>query len=333
MFKRILAIFARDIRVNIRDFITLYIIIAPLILAVGINLLAPSVNDTTVNIALVENENVDMEEYMSQFAKIVLLEDAEAVEKRVGLRDNYFGIIKDGNGYYVLQQGNEPEGLVDYNKLLLTFYEEGLVLEDSNALIHDFDKTVSPLKKLLTSIMILMTSVLGGMLISINIVEEKVDNTVSAINVTPTSRIAFIIGKSLIGFCVALIGSIAVLFITGFGSVNLIQACLVLIAIAFLSMVIGFVEGVKNTDIMEAAGSIKMLFLPLGASVAAVELLSDKWQILFYWIPYYWAYKGLDGILSETITWGALGLYAGITFVLGLAVYFVLSPSVRKGLE
>lgn len=333
MLKKILAVFTRDVKVNMREFITLYIIVAPLIFAVGINLLAPSVNDTTVNIVMVENENVEMEDYMSQFAKIDIVEDIEAVEERVGLRDNYFGIIPKDDGYYILQQGNEPEGLVDYNKLLLTFYEEGLNLEDSNAHIYDFGKTVSPLKKMLVSMVILMTSVLGGMLISINIVEEKVDNTVSAINVTPTSRMAFILGKSIMGFFVALIGSVAILFITGFGNVNILQAMIIFIIVAFLSMVVGFIEGVKNTDIMEAAGSIKMLFLPIGAAIAAVELLSDKWQILFYWIPYYWAYRGLDGILSESITWSSLGLYSGISFAIGLAIYFVLAPGIRKGLE
>jgi hypothetical protein len=316
-----------------REFITLYIIIAPLIFAFGINLLAPSVNDTTVNIAIVEGENQEMEDYMAQFAKINLEKDKEAVEKRVGLRDNVFGVIRDGEGYYVLQQGNEPEGLVDYTSLLLTFYQEGLDIENTNATIYDFDKTVSPLKKMLVSIVIMMCSILGGMLISVNIVEEKVDNTVSAINVTPTSRMSFILGKSLIGFFVAIVGSVAILFITGFGNVNLLQATLVFLSIGFLSMVVGFVEGVKNTDIMEAAGSIKMLFLPIGAAVAAVELLSDKWQILFYWVPYYWAYKGLVGILSDSISWGQVGLYSGIAFALGFGVYLLLAPQVRKGLE
>jgi hypothetical protein len=333
MLKKVLTIFGRDVKVNAREFITLYIIFAPLIFAFGINLLAPSVNDTTVNLALVENDNVEMVEYMEQFAKVEVLEDAEAIEDRVGLRDNILGVIPKDNGYYVLQEGNEPDGLVDYATILLTFYEEGLVLEDSNATIHDFGQTVSPLKKMLVSMVIMMTSILGGMLISINIVEEKVDNTVSAINITPTSRTAFILGKSVMGFLVSLIGAYAILFITGFGSIDMGQTAFILIAVAFLSIIVGFIEGVKNTDIMEAAGSIKMLFLPIGAAVAAVELLSDKWQIAFYWIPYYWAYKGLDGILSESIKWQEVLMYSGIIAGLGLLVYLYLAPKIRKGLE
>jgi hypothetical protein len=323
----------RDVKVNIREFITLYIIFAPLIFAFGINLLAPSVNDTTVNLVMIEGHSVEMTEYMEQFAKVDLVEDEEAIEKRVGLRDNILGIIPKDEGYYVLQEGNEPEGLVDYATILLTFYEEGLELEDSTATIHDFGKSVSPLKKMLVSLVIMMTSVLGGMLISINIVEEKVDNTVSAVNVTPINRTAFMLGKSIMGFFVSLTGAFAILFITGFSDVDMGQAVLIITVVAFLSIVVGFIEGVKNTDIMEAAGSIKMLFLPIGAAVAAVELLSAKWQIAFYWIPYYWAYKGLDGILSKSISWGEVGLYTGIVAVLSILIYLYLAPKIRKGLE
>ena len=57
MFKRIWLIFKRDLKVNLREAMPLYIIIAPILLAVGINLLSPGINDTTVNVALIEGEN------------------------------------------------------------------------------------------------------------------------------------------------------------------------------------------------------------------------------------------------------------------------------------
>ncbi|MGB2965323.1 MAG: hypothetical protein WBB69_15205 [Anaerolineales bacterium] len=47
-------------------------------------------------------------------------------------------------------------------------------------------------------------------------------------------------------------------------------------AVTLLSLVVGFIQGVVNNDIMNAAAGIKMLFLPIGAAVAEAELLSGK---------------------------------------------------------
>ena len=61
--------------------------------------------------------------------------------------------------------------------------------------------------------LLLMTPMLAGMLIALNIVEEKADKTVSAINVTPTSRNMFILGKSMMGIVFAVVTSVACIFI------------------------------------------------------------------------------------------------------------------------
>ena len=41
-----------------------------------------------------------------------------------------------------------------------------------------------------------MITLLSGMLIAISIVGEKTDNTINAVNVSPASQTAFILGKS-----------------------------------------------------------------------------------------------------------------------------------------
>ena len=123
--KRILVIFARDLKVNVREFLTLYIILVPVIFGIAINLIAPSVNDTTVNLALIENENVEMQEYLEDFAKVSLYEDEEALEERVARRDEVFAYVPDGDTYYILAQGNETEQMTDIVAFILAAYEDG----------------------------------------------------------------------------------------------------------------------------------------------------------------------------------------------------------------
>lgn len=333
MLKKMTTIFLRDFRASLRDFISLYILIVPVLLAVGINLLVPSVNDTTVNLAMVEGDNPAMVANLEQYAKVQLLPDVDAATDRVAQRDDVIGILPEGEGYYILAQGNESESVVDVAKMLKSYVDLDLQVDDAaSAEIVTFGRTEPPLKKMLVNIIILLVSVMAGMLIAITIVEEKADNTISAINVTPISRTGWILGKSGIGIFLAIYGTLALLFITGYGDVNMGQAMLIVLSVTVLSILIGFIEGVNNDDVMDAAGSIKMLFLPIGAAVAAVELLSEGWQTLFYWIPFYWTYKGNDAVLSYSATWEQIGLYTAIVLVISGAAYLYLSPKIKQGL-
>lgn len=333
MFKRIIAIFIRDLKVNSKDFISLYILIIPIMFGVLINIFAPGINDTTINLALIKGENQQQVEYLSQFAKVELFESVEAVKERVNKRDEMIGILPENGEYYIMTQGNEPEGLVDYAKMLNSFYKLDVQMEDTNGEIIEFGRTIPPLKKTLVNTTLLFISVLGGMLIALNIVEEKVDNTISAVNLTPTSRVTFLLGKSVMGILFSIFGSIALIFITGFGSVNILKLLLVILVTSLLSILVGFIQGLTNDDIMNAAGSIKLLFLPLIAGVLRIEMLGDKWQKFFYWNPFYWAYKGNDLILSQSGSWGQIFIYSGIVLALSGLVYIFLAPRIRKGLE
>lgn len=333
MFKRVLTIFTRDLKVNLKDFMSLYIMLVPILFALVINIFTPGINDSTVNLALLEKENPEQISYFKNFAKVEVFEHIDDIKERVNKRDNIVGILPEGDEYYIMTQGNEPEIIVEYAKLLNSFYKLDMKLEDSTAEIIEFGRTVPPLKKVLVNTAILFISILGGMLIALNIVEEKVDNTISAINLTPTTRNTFILGKSIVGLLLSIFGSIVMLLITGFRDINFIQLFMVVFVSTLLSLLIGFVQGLNNDDIMSAAGSIKLLFLPLIAGVIAIEVLADKWQKFFYWNPFYWAYKGNDIVLGQSGTWGEILFYSSMVLVLSGLVYLFLVPRIRKGLE
>ncbi len=333
MWRKIWVIFRRDLKVNVKDTISLYILVLPILFAIAINVFSPGINETTVDLALLEGENAAQVSYFEQFVDVELFDTVEQVQARVEERDAAIGILPDNGEYFLMTQGVELEGIVDYAKILNSFYELDINIEETNSELIDFGRTVPPLKKTLVNTVILFISILGGMLIALNIVEEKADNTLAAINVTPAGRLTFVLGKSVIGVLFTLFGSIALIVITGFGTVNLVQIVLVLLVTSLLSILVGFIQGLTSSDVMTAAGSIKILFLPLIAGVLAIELLGDKWQKFFYWNPFYWAYKGNDLILSESGTWGQILMYSGIVFLLCGLVYLFLAPKIRKGLE
>lgn len=333
MIKKIFILFKRDVKVNTRDFISLYIMVAPLIMGVLINLFAPGVNDTTVNLVLIDGDDEAMVTYLSDFAKVSTVDDLDAVEERVSRRDDVLGIVYADGKYEVVMQGNEYEELGEYAKTLLAYYLDDVQIEDSTTKLNSFGREVPPLKKLLVIIVMMFASILGGMLIAINIIEEKVDKTIRAIHLTPVSRTGFILGKSVIGAIVPLVGSVLVILITGFTDINWFQMLLLIVTSMLVSILVGFIQGINNTSVMDAAGSVKMLFLPMGGAIAVAELLGKGWQWTAYWVPFYWTYKGSDEVLSYQGTWGNILLYSGIVVVISIVVYILLMPKIRKGLE
>jgi ABC-type multidrug transport system permease subunit len=152
-------------------------------------------------------------------------------------------------------------------------------------------------------------------------------------NVSPISKTAFVLGKSIMGMIFSLFWTVACLLITGFGDINIGQALVVISATTVLSMIIGFAQGISSNDVMEAAGSVKLMFLPLAASIVGYELLNDKWHVFLYWSPFYWAYRANEMILSESGTWPQLLLYVGAILLICAVIYSLLLLKIRKGLQ
>jgi hypothetical protein len=336
MLKKILNIFKRDIRSSSRDSMAVYIMVIPIMLAVGITLLAPGLNDTTVNIALLKSDSREHMDFLKRFAKVEVFDSVEALERRVEKRDDIGGIMpldNNNNQYEILFQGNENEAIKEYVKALNALYEIDSDGVATTADIYSFGYNVPPLKTKLVNMLILLSVMLAGMLISITIVEEKMDNTISAINVTPISQTAFVLGKSMLGGTVVMVSIILSVLITGYYTVNWGMILLVGFTSMLLSLIIGFLQGLNSKDVIEAAGSVKLVMFPVVVSIAGYELLADKWQWTMYWSPFYWAYKANDMILSKTAQWGSVLLCVGIVVGLTLLVYLASLPRIRKGLS
>ncbi len=333
MLKKVFAIFLRDTVSNRRDFLALYIFIVPFIFAILINLVTPSINDTTVNLAFIEGENPAMVERLEDFAKVSVYEDEDALKERVMRRDEVFGVIPSGDSYIVISEGNETEGLVDFAKMMVVFDDLDLDIEETNATIYSFEKTVPPLKQLLVTMAVFFSVILGGMLTSFNIIEEKVDRTIRAIHLSTVSRKMFIFGKSMMGLLLPVYGTVVIVLLAGFSGINWGMLAMLILSTAIISMLVGFFQGMVNDDVISAAASVKMLFLPLAAGPLAIDLLAEKWHWLFYWNPFYFAYRTARDIFAYQAEWGPVLLDTGIIILISTLVFVYLAPKIRKGLE
>jgi len=71
--KRILSIFKRDVKSGARDFLLLYIILAPVIIAIGLRFFIPSVNAISFQFALDEKLNSEVFEAFDRYGKVEAL--------------------------------------------------------------------------------------------------------------------------------------------------------------------------------------------------------------------------------------------------------------------
>lgn len=331
--KKLFALFGRDLLSSRRDTMLIYILVFPLVFALAIALFAPGLNDTTVNLAVLEDEEAEYIAFIEKYAKVEKFPSIEELERRINKRDEIAGVLQYEDGHKILLQGNESDEVMRAAKALNALYDLDANKEETTAQLSDFGRTVPPLRTKLVNMLIMMVVMLSGMVIALGIVEEKQDNTINAVNVTPVSQNMFIVGKSLLGGIAALISIVLVLLITGYHDINWGMILLVGILSMILSLVVGFVQGVGSSDVIEAAGGVKLLMLPIAAGVVGYELIAEPWQWTMYWNPFYWAYKANDIILSKTAAWSTVLLCAGIVLVLSMIVYFLFMPKIRKGLS
>jgi flagellar biosynthesis protein FliQ len=199
--------------------------------------------------------------------------------------------------------------------------------------ISDIGWKLSPLKQYGANLLIVFMSVLSGMVILINIVEEKQDNTLSAINVSPITRIEYIIGKGLLGFILPIIHAFGILGILRFPGINYWMITVVTLSIALISIIVGFVIGVMNDNPLSAIASMKFIFIPLLASVFGGIYLDAKWLFLLYWSPFYWAYDAVNSILLKEATWSHVLTNCSIIVFITVVVFAMLRKRIKRGLN
>ncbi len=363
MINRILTITMRDIKSGLRDYMVLYIFIAPFLFALILKMLIPTAGSTTINIAVDKSIEQSMVDYLKDFGRVEVFDDVDATKKRVQDTDDVFGLIRGTSGYSnndknsniskdsntnegsntgkynntseytILQQGNESEGTVKILEYIVNSYENKDMEMPIEIKISDVGWKLSPLKQYGANLMVIFMSVLGGMIILINIVEEKQYNTLSAVNVSPITRAEFVIGKGLLGFVLPIIDAFAILGILGFPGINYGMVTVVVISIAIISIIIGFVIGVMNDNPLSAISSMKTIFMPLLVSVFGGIYLKEKWLFLLYWFPFYWAYDAMNSILLKEATWNHVLTNCGIIVLITMFVFILLGKRIKRGLN
>lgn len=333
--KKVASVVARDLKIAIKDPMALWIVIAPIVLAVVIVLISPGVNDSSLHLAIQSNVDKAVTVRLQEYARVTVYDTLEEVEARVLRRDEVVGITATPDGIELVAQGNESENGLMQAKLLKSLYDmDALNIEDNDSRMSylSYRQKIAPLKLSLSVALLLMTTIVASMIIALGLVDEKADNTIKAANVTPMKQTSYVLSKSIIGVLVLIISSVVSLLVLGMVQINWLQMLLMLISCGGVSIIVAFLIGLASTDFIEAASSIKVLMMPMIASVLVYELTAEKWHWTVMWSPFYWAYKGMEEIINHTSTWGSIALYTAIVLVICAVVFKLSTKNIRKSL-
>lgn len=334
MLKRISTIMLRDIKSGLRDNMILYILVMPLLIAVVLRLFIPSAGAHLIQVALPETSDPALVDMLKEHAQVEKVADRAALERRVKARDDVFGILEqDDGGYEILATGNEQEGMLDMLRSVLLVWENPELETGVMFDISDLDWQLSPLARFGASFLVVFISVFGGMIVMLNLVEEKQDNTMAAIQVAAIHRHEYVIGKGLLGFILPILHGFAILVILGFTHLHFGMIAIVVLAIAFIGLILGFVIGIYNDNPIAAVSSMKIAFLPIFGSLFGAIFLAERWHPLLYWSPFYWAFQSLDAIVLQNAAWPLILRNSGIILAITFVVFLGLFRRIQKGLQ
>lgn len=329
---RIISIFRRDVSSSTRDFLVIYMIIAPILLAIGLKFFIPSATSASLQFAVDSRLESEVVEEFKKYGNVEIYSSIDEIKNRVNKIDDIAGITKNDKGRFnIILEGNESHDTKEIPRKIIRSIVSPSEL-NVEYVVKDIGVKMSPIAWIGSITIIIMAITIGGLLIGLNIIEEKESKTIRALHVSPMGRFEFILGKSIIGIIIPIIDVFIILWILNMLHVDLRMILVMILASSIIGIIIGFLIGITSPNQIAGIANMKMLFLVVGLSIVGAILLPQSKHFLLYLVPTYWSFMGLKGIILGTITWQQLGIY--ILWILGLtaALLLLLKNKIRKGL-
>ncbi|HCW51327.1 MAG TPA: hypothetical protein DGR79_04570 [Clostridiales bacterium] len=319
MTKRIVALLRRDLKASLRDFMLVYGLVAPFLLALVVRAFIPSVGGTSLNLVVTREIGPEMIDRLDDYARMEVVSSREALERRVLALDDVAGIVPDGDSYRVVLQGNEAHDTAVLPGLVLADILEPGGLEVAR---EDLGRVASPLKPVLAIILALTAMMIGGMMIGFSIIEDKETGVLSAVAVSPMSRFEYVAGRSILGFVLSVVLVYGSLYTMGAGPFDFWQVLVVTLPGTFLAVIFGFYIGALGENQISGIAAAKFGSLPFLVGPILTAVLPEKWHFTLWWLPTYWTYLGYREVFtpggalwSEVLRLSAVSLAVSLLFL------------------
>lgn len=321
IMRRIQALIGRDLKAAVRDYLVLFSLLAPLLVALVLRAVIPAAGTATISIVVTAETPPAMVAALREYAAVEVVGSLNALEARVLQLDDAVGIAPAGGSYEVILEGNEGEDAASLPAAILAH-----ILGPSQVeVIHrDLGTAQSPLRPFASTAAPLIAMLIGGCLIGFNIVEDKESQMIPALGTTPLSRTEYIAGRSLLAGIMSVVITVASLYVMGTWPVNLGQVLVITGCGIIPAVILGLYIGAVATNQIETIGVVKLAALPYVVMPLLVFFVPAQWHWAMYWLPTYWTTAGFKAMLLEQALWSEILRLAAIGLAVGL-VFLVLS--------
>ncbi|MGM0445432.1 MAG: ABC transporter permease [Bacillota bacterium] len=337
-FNIIKSVISKDMKEFFRNKTIIIVIMLPLLASLFFLVIEDAGLNKEFNLGLVDEINSDFNQFVSNnIANLNLINfnELENAHKEVG--NNIDGIIeissKDNfniyldasntNSYFFLQ--NQIEQIID----------NYLNIEPQYSL------QVTPLNQIegrLNFLPIWLTitiTMIGVLIISGNLAEEKENKTMDAVYIAPAHNYLFLVGKILSGVILSTFTALIMLFINGFYRQPISNIIVVFIAVFLGSLVfnvIGLIIGAVSETQSSARSIGTVIYFPL-LFPTLIYNLSEITELIAKFFPTYYLFQVINNLLSIDVNYSRIWYDLFILGIFAVVLSSVLFYVFRKVYE
>ncbi|HWI62246.1 MAG TPA: ABC transporter permease [Symbiobacteriaceae bacterium] len=319
--KRIFAIIRRDLLATSKDFLLLYVVLAPLLLTLGTRLFLPAVGQTAINLVVTPDLPAALVERLGEYAAVDVVKDRAALERRVTAYDDAIGIVPaaGGAGFTLVTEGNEAPDAVLLPEMVLGQLAGGAAVTFST---EDVSGGALPFRELLGAFFALSALFISAIVMGLHIIDDKESRMMLALGASPLGRREYVAARGLTAAVLGVLlcfGSLWIMGLTGFDHLQVLAVALVTAVTVALA---GFLIGATSANQIAGLATIKFGFLAVLAPAIATLFIPDQFRFALYWLPPYWSFVSLRAVLEEAVSWADLAPM--LAWNLGTALVLVL---------
>ncbi len=295
--KKIINLAKKDLVNAFRDKLLVYMIVAPIIMAILIILFVPSLDSPKLRFAVDNSVPHSFIMELEKYGTIESFNSFSKLEQRVLMSDDVPGIIYHDGGFEVILQGNEE----DYLKAL-----PGMIIENASQSepimpieIQSLDVNRSIVRNVIEISILVIIIIMGGAIMGMMIVEDKESKAIKSLAVSPLTTGAYLFEKAAASVIYSLISSFVVAFIMWRFAFNAVNLLVVIIPFCLFGVAVGFLIGIFANNQNSSIVFIKTLSsVVLAISIASVYI-PRKLEWMLYVFPNFWAFKVLKIVFID----------------------------------
>ena len=313
--KILIRMLSLDFKLLFRDKISLYIIMAPAILAFILIFSMTGAVESPMKIAIDHSLPAHIQDSLAYIGSIELFSKEKEIRTRIAANDAVVGVLESNGVMVVLLEGNEP---LEFQKQAAFLVDRALNSKLPEFEIVRIETKNSYVLSILKTSLILLSIILAGSVSGFSIVQEREGDIVRALAVSPLRLKDYL----LVRLITAMLISLATVTINGIimGMVKELPELLIIttasIGVPGLMLLL---MGTYAKNQISAVALMKILmpvflFIPFSSIFVPIQ-----WRFFYYPFPMYWQFRGIQEIIQGESYYisGLFLLITGVSWYLG----------------